>query len=251
MKYHIVGYINGEKKNPPRFLVAANPVKEKRFSLFGNKPEVNWEIDKKTVCFVLPYSLEWFDVIDKHQCDKEEGLVVEWEPDMNDYISSPQIISGEEHEGWMHKELARQQDAVKAAKAAKEKEIARNTKSQKCYLPPFEDLEYRCSKILNYDVFLYLATFVIVEDKPDGGWIENHGGIEYFLFPAEKGKQILDDAKKLQTRKHEYWNPNLDDYYEGKIGITHPVFGETTQVIRVSKLLPDEVLDNLHLLQLV
>ena len=42
---------------------------------------------------------------------------------MNDYISSPQIISGEEHEGWMHKELARQQDAVKAAKAAKEKEI--------------------------------------------------------------------------------------------------------------------------------
>lgn len=250
MKYHIVGYINGEKKNPPRFLVAANPVKEKKFSFFNSKPKVNFDIDKNTVCFVLPYSLEWFDVIDKHQCDKEEGIVVEWEPDMTEYVSSPQIISGEEHEGWMHKELVQQQASVKAAKAAKEKELAEKYKPKKYYLPPYEDFASRTQNILGHEVLLYGATAVIVTDKPEGGWTEGTGGIEYFLFPAEKGIHILTEASKLQPRKHEYWNPNLNDYYEAKMGITHPVFGEKECVSYVSKELPKEVLDNLNLLHL-
>ena len=248
MKYHIVGYIAGEKKNPPRFLVAANPIKEKKFFFFKSKPKVNFNIDKNTICFVLPYSMEWFDVIDKHQCDKDEGIVVEWEPNMNDYVSSPQILSGETHEGWMHKELIKQQEAANAARVAKEKEIAERTK--RYYLPPFKDYRYDVGNILGHKVLLYLASVAIVVDKPEGGWTESSGGIEYFLFPAEKGKQILDEAKKLQTRKHEYWNPNLEDYYEGEIGMTHPVFGESRQVARVSKLLPDVVLNNLHLLQI-
>ena len=63
MRYHIIGWIDGEKKNPPRFLVAANPVMEKKFSLFRSKPDVNFSIDKSTVCFVLPHTLEWFNVM--------------------------------------------------------------------------------------------------------------------------------------------------------------------------------------------
>lgn len=247
MKYHIIGWIDGEKKTPPRFLVAANPIKEKKFTLFKSKPDVNFNIDKNTVCFVLPHTLEWFDVIDKHQCDKEEGIVVEWEPDMSEYVSSPQIISGEEHEGWMHKELARQQAAMKAAKEKKRQEML---KQKRFYLPPVDDHTFRFRKILRHEVLLYLASVALVTDKPEGGWTEESGGIEYFLFPAERGKQILGDAMKLQTRKHEYWNPNLDDYYKGEIGITHPVFGESRSVVRVSKDLPDEILDNLNLLQL-
>lgn len=108
-KFHVVGWIDGESKNPPRFLVAANLVKE-------NIKEVNYDIDKNTTCFLLPYSLKWFDVIDKHQCDKEEGIVVEWEPDMDDYVPEEVIISGEKHEGYMHKELKMQRDALRKAR---------------------------------------------------------------------------------------------------------------------------------------
>ncbi|KWW27368.1 MAG: Uncharacterized protein AUK63_2302 [bacterium P3] len=249
MKYHIVGWIDGEKKNPPRFLVAANPVKEKKFSLFRSKPEVNWEIDKNTVCFVLPYSMEWFNVIDKHQCDKEEGIVVEWEPDMNDYVSSPQILSGEEHEGWMHKELARQQAAIKAAKEKKQKEKPK-PKSKKYFLPPVDDFGRRYRKILRHEVLLYGATVTMVTDNPGGGFSWGDDGTEYFLFPAAKGKEILDAASKLEPTKHEFWNPDLSEFYEGKIGINYSEIGTHEYIVHISKELPDEVLDNLNLLQL-
>ena len=108
-KFHVVGWIDGESKNPPRFLVAANQVKE-------NSKDINYNIDKNTICFLLPYSLQWFDIIDKHQCDKEEGIVVEWEPDMGDYEPEEVIVSGEKHEGYMHKELKMQRDALRKAK---------------------------------------------------------------------------------------------------------------------------------------
>lgn len=108
-RFHIVGWIDGESKNPPRFLVAANQVNE-------NNRKVNYDIDKRTTCFLLPYSLKWFDVIDKHQCDKEEGIVVEWEPDMGDYEPEEVTISGEKHEGYMHKELIIQRNALRKAR---------------------------------------------------------------------------------------------------------------------------------------
>lgn len=247
MKYHIIGWIDGLEKKTSRILVAANPIKEKSSPFFRSKPEVNYDIDQSTVCFVLPYTQEWFDVIDKHLCDEAEGIVIEWEPDMSEYVSSSQIISGEKHEGWMHKELVRQQAAMKAAKEKKRQEIRR---SKRFYFPPNNDKMFEFRKILRHEVLLYLASVALVTDKPEGGWIEEWGGSEYFLFPAERGKQILGDAMKLQIKKHEYWNPNLDDYYKGEMKITHPVFGESKSVVRISKELSDEVLDNLNLLQL-
>jgi len=247
MKYHIVGWIDGEKKKPPRFLVAANPVKEKKFSLFRSKPDVNFNIDENTVCFVLPYSMEWFNVIDKHQCDKEEGIVVEWEPDMNDYVSSPQILCGEEHEGWMHKELARQMQAVKAAK---ERKTIEKPKAKRFYLPPVDEFEFRYRKILRHKVLLYRATVTMVTDNPNGGFSWGDDGTEYFLFPEDKGKEILFEAMKLEPCKHEFWNPDLKKFYEGKIGINYSEIGTHEYVIRISKDLPDEVIDNLNLLQL-
>ncbi len=103
-KYHIVGWIDGEDKNPPRFLIAANPIPYS--ANIKGVEDVDFEIScKTTVCFLLPYSLDWFKVIDKYQCDKEEGIVKEWIPNMNDYEPSSVTISGEKYEGYMHKEL--------------------------------------------------------------------------------------------------------------------------------------------------
>ena len=251
MKYHIIGWIDGEKKNPPRFLVVANPVKEKRFFLFRGKSKVNFNIDKNTVCFVLPHTLEWFDVIDKHQCDKEKGIAVEWEPDLNDFDTSPQIISGAEHEGWMHKELVKQQAAIMAAKEQKKVEKPKpKPKPKRFYLPPVDDFGRRYRKILRHEVLLYGATITMVTDNPEGGFSWGDDGTEYFLFPAEKGKEILDAAGKLDPMKHEFWNPDLSKFYEGKIGINYSEIGTHEYVVRISKDLPLEVIDNLHLLQL-
>lgn len=106
-KYHIIGWINGEDKKPPRFLVAANPIPYNVIS--KSVKDVDFKVDcKKTTCFLLPYSLEWFNVIDKHQCDKEEGIVVEWLPDISDYEPSPVVMSGDKYKGYMHKELIEQ-----------------------------------------------------------------------------------------------------------------------------------------------
>lgn len=105
-KYHIVGWIDGEDKNPPRFLVAANPIPYS--TIIKGVEDVDFGINcKTTVCFLLPYSLDWFNVIDKHQCDKEEGIVKEWIPNMNEYEPSPVTISGEKYVGYMHNELVK------------------------------------------------------------------------------------------------------------------------------------------------
>ena len=106
-KYHIVGWIDGEDKNPPRFLVAANPIPYS--AKIKGVEDVNFDINSKTtVCFLLPYSLDWFEIIDKHQCDKEEGIVEEWIPNMEKYEYSSVTISGEKYKGYMHKELIKQ-----------------------------------------------------------------------------------------------------------------------------------------------
>ena len=106
-KYHIIGWINGGKKNPPKFLVVANPVPYSTIS--KSVDDVNFEVNSKiTVCFILPYSLEWFDIVDYYQCDKEQSMVKEWIPNMEEYEFSPQFISGERYKGYIHKGLIKQ-----------------------------------------------------------------------------------------------------------------------------------------------
>ena len=90
----------------------------------------------------------------------------------------------------------------------------------------------------------------MVTDNPNGGFSWGDEGTEYFLFPEDKGKKILLEAMKLEPCKHEFWNPDLKKFYEGKIGINYSETGTHEYIIRISKDLPDEVIENLNLLQL-
>ncbi|MBO7569659.1 MAG: hypothetical protein J6T11_04850 [Bacteroidaceae bacterium] len=124
------------------------------------------------------------------------------------------------------------------------------TNSEKLYLPPIDDFGMRYRKILRHEVLLYGATPAIVTDNLDGTWTLEDGKIEYFLFPAEVGKQILNEAMKLDSHKREFWTPDLNDFYEGEMEIHNDLMGTMKSIIHVSKALPREAIENLHLLQL-
>lgn len=124
------------------------------------------------------------------------------------------------------------------------------TNSEKLYLPPIDDFGMRYRKILRHEVLLYGATPAVVTNNLDGTWTLEDGKIEYFLFPAEVGKQILNEAMKLDFHKREFWTPDLNDFYEGEMEIHNDIMGTMKSVIHVSKALPREAIENLHLLQL-
>jgi hypothetical protein len=123
------------------------------------------------------------------------------------------------------------------------------TNSEKLYFPPIDDFGWRYRKILRHEVLLYGATPAIVTDNLNGTWTLEDGKIEYFLFPAEEGKQILNEAMKLDFHKREFWTPDLNDFYEGEMEIHNDIMGTIKSIIHISKALPREAIENLHLLQ--
>lgn len=98
-QYYIVGMIDGVDKKPPRFLVAANPVTSEPFSLSSLK------VNDNTIFFVLPYTVDFYDEINQHMYDDITKQILKWEPEMEDYIYYPQIVSGKEYTGFIHKDI--------------------------------------------------------------------------------------------------------------------------------------------------
>lgn len=242
-KYHIIGWIDGEKKNPPRFLILANPISDE-----SSENCVNYEVIANTVCFVVPYTLAWFNYIDKYQCDKDEGIVKIWIPNMEEYDVSPQILSGEKHEGYMHIDLV---NRIKSAKIKKNLEglLGKRHIAQKVFLPPIETKQFRHKMILQHKVILYGATVALIYDRPNG-WSYTTENIEYFLFPDnEKIEKELEDAISLDISKREFWDPPMDKFYTQAIEVKS-LFGVVKTLIYLDKSLHQEVFDNLNLLQL-
>lgn len=246
MKYHIIKCIDGEKKNPPQFIVAANPIKEKKFIFVKRKSKVNYDINEETIGFAIPHTLEWSNVIKQYLCDKTKGIVAEWEPNINEYVSSSIFIAGEKHKGYIHKEISEQVASLKVAKSDSQGII---TNSKKCFLPPVDYISVQYKQILQHKVILMGATKIVVTSYQDGSLSWECDNYEYFLFPEAEGEKIINEAIKLDPRKREFWEPNLNEYIKGRIGITHQVFGETKSTIHISRLLPKEVFDNINLLQ--
>lgn len=216
MKYHVIGYIEAEKKNPPRILMLANPVKTK-MTLFGRKVITpTFDIQPDSVCFVGPHSLEWFDVINKYQCDKDENRYPIWEPDMSLFSEEEQIMSGQILAGYLHIDLVKE---VNAVKLARQQELNRRNIPIRTITGLYQPFAIcRVAKLNGMKVYTCYTSKIVVKEYNDRKTFSEENG-EQFIFPKDEQslKYIKDNSLlTLDPHKMQFFKPDLDDYYDAE-----------------------------------
>ncbi len=216
MKYHVIGYIVDEKRKPERILMLANPVKTK-MTFTGRKVIVpTFDVQSDSVCFLGPHTLEWFNVIDKYQCDRETNQYPIWEPDMSFFQKEELItMSGQKLQGYLHVDLVKEINAVKQAKQQPINRKPTPVRTITGYYEPFSN--YRVALLNGMKVYTSYISKVVIEEFTDHKSVSYEKG-EQFVFPMDE--QSLNYIKEnsllvLDPNKMEYFKPDLDDYYEG------------------------------------
>lgn len=238
MKYHVIGYIEAEKKNPPRILMLANPVKTK-MTLFGRKVILpTFDVQPDSVCFVGPHTLEWFDVIDKYQCDRDTNRYPIWEPDMSLFSEQEQIMSGQRLEGYLHKDLVSEINKVKLAKQQQQQQQNKRPEPIRTITGLYQPFSNCRIAILNgMRVYTCYCSKVVIQEY-EKHWTRSEEGGERFVFPEDE--QSLKFIKEnsllnLDPNKRQFFEPNLKDYYEADSTSQSP-WGDTIKTKeRISK----------------
>lgn len=243
MKYHVIGYIVDEKRNPARILMLANPVRTK-MTLFGRKVITpTFDVQSDSVCFVGPHSLDWFNIIDKYQCDKDNNVYPIWEPDMALFREQEQIMSGQRLEGYLHIDLVKQINAVKSAKQQQNRKPTPIRTITGLY-QPFSNC--RVAILNGMKVYTCFSSKIVIQEFNDHKTVSQEDG-EQFVFPMdEKNLNYIKENSllTLDPNKMQYFKPQLEDYYEADSTSQTP-WGDTIRTKeRISKQIDITLIKN-------